>query len=94
MEYAIEEEVKGNALLEENEDNSDFDEYNDDEEANNQLMTWRSNLVTLNQDMVYIELFSGTPVSIDVSIFKQTRTQNDAKKNNAAIVDLLSNLGL
>ena len=48
MEYAIEEEVKGNALLEENEDNSDFDEYNDDEEANNQLMTWRSNLVTLN----------------------------------------------
>ena len=57
-------------------------------------MTWRSNLITENQDTVYIERFKGSPLSIEVSIFKQTRTDADNKKKNHAVVDLMANLGL
>lgn len=43
---------------------------------------------------MYIEHFKGSPLSIEVSIFKQTRTQSESKKNNVAILDLMANLGL
>ena len=54
-------------------EDDDEDERNLLEEENNQLKTWRSKLIADNMDTVYIERFRGSPVSIEVSIFKQTR---------------------
>jgi len=47
-------------------------------------------------EIVYIEKYKGSPLMIEVSIFKQTRTQEQTKeeKRRGAIVDLLGNLGL
>ena len=52
-----------------------------------------------NLNTIYIERFKGSPLSIEVSIFKQTRAidrGDDARGgiNKAAILDLLGNLGL
>ena len=89
----IEEELKGqdldNLVQDEEEDFED-----EDEEQKKQLTTWRSQLITDNQDTVYIERFKGSPLSIEVTIFKQTRA-DDVKvdRNRSQIVDILSNLG-
>ena len=63
----IEEEKKEQLI---NDEESDENSQDEDEDQRNQLMTWRSNLITQNQDTVYIERFKGSPMSIEVSIFK------------------------
>lgn len=92
----IEEEVKGEELIEVAAEDSDDNKSEDGgEDSKNQLTTWRSQLLSDNMDTVYIEKFKGSPLSIDVSIFKQTRA-HDAKQggnNRAVIVDILSNMG-
>ena len=46
-------------------------------------------------DTVYIEEFKGSPIMIEVSIFKQTRAyDNPNEKKRASIADLIGNLGL
>ena len=65
----VKEEVK------DDEDSSDLD-VTDDEETietkrkKNELKTWRSQEVNFEQGTVYIEKFKGSPLSIDISIFK------------------------
>ena len=77
VQEGIEEEVKEEHLVEgangESDDNKSEDE---DEDSKNQLTTWRSQLLSDNMDTVYIEKFKGSPLSIDVSIFKQTRAHD------------------
>ena len=77
VQEGIEEEVKQEHLVEgangESDDNKSEDE---DEDSKNQLTTWRSQLLSDNMDTVYIEKFKGSPLSIDVSIFKQTRAHD------------------
>jgi len=70
----------------------DGDEVIDDKK--NQLQSWRSNLITDAANTVYIEHFKGSPLCIEISIFKQTRVNNGGKKDKNAIFDLLSSLGL
>lgn len=48
----------------------DDDEIDEDEIERSQLKTWRSNLITDNQDTVYMEHFKGSPLMIEISIFK------------------------
>ena len=47
-------------------------------------------------EIVYIEKYKGSPLMIEVSIFKQTRTQEQTKeeRKSGGIGDLLGNLGL
>ena len=54
-------------------DDEDERNLNALEAENNQLKTWRSKLIADDMGTVYIERFRGSPVSIEVSIFKQTR---------------------
>ena len=47
--------------------------------------------------MVYIERFKGSPLAIEVSIFKRTRTaeqEEEAKDQSSGMLDLLGNLGM
>ena len=56
------------------EGDSEHDEEEEEEEKKkNELKTWRSNLISESADTVYIEQFKGSPLCIEVSIFKQTR---------------------
>ena len=80
-------------------DNETSEEEEEETQKRNQLQTWRSNLIGDNLNTIYIERFKGSPLSIEVSIFKQTRAidrGDDARGgiNKAAILDLLGNLGL
>ena len=92
-EKAQEEEVKGVEAA--GAGDSDENRSDDEQDADqNQLTTWRSMLLAANQDTVYIERFKGSPLSIEVSVFKQTRADGQATgMNRAAIVDVLSNMG-
>ena len=46
----------------------------DEEQAKaKQLKTWKSAPIEGNPTTVYIENFKGSPLSLEVSVFKQTR---------------------
>ena len=91
------EESKAAAIVPEDEDSGHDTDEHEEMQNKNALKTWRSDLISDNLDTIYIERFKGSPLSIEVSIFKQTRAHDKEKeedKSRAAIVDLLSNLGL
>lgn len=65
------------------------------EQKKYQLKTWKTQSLDGNQDIVYIEKYKGSPLSIDISIFQQTRTnEGNIGESNMFVVDLLKNLGL
>ena len=56
-----------------------LDMEDDDEEEENlpEVITWRSKGIEADSGIIYIQKYSGSPISIDVSLFKQTRTQTE-----------------
>ena len=51
---------------------NDLESDSSEEEQKKQvkLQTWKSNLISANSNTVYIEQFKGSPLSIEVSVFK------------------------
>ena len=77
-------------------DDSEAEEELAEQNRKNELKTWKNKLISDAAETIYIEHFKGSPLLIEVSIFKQTRSKDSKKgeEGNTAVLDLLGNLGL
>ena len=73
----------------------DMEDDDEEEETQQEVVTWRSKGIEADSGIIYIQKYSGSPISIEVSLFKQTRTtaESQEKKREGIKTNIIQDFG-